>query len=50
LLARCGILAVLPLVQKAPKELKDKVARVLAAELSMSTKIDFYSKKYKAKE
>lgn len=47
---RFGILAIHPLVQKAPEELKGKVARVLAAKLSMAAKMDFYSKKYKAKE
>jgi nucleolar protein 56 len=47
---RFGILAIHPLVQKAPEELKGKVARILAAKLSMAAKMDFYSKKYKAKE
>jgi nucleolar protein 56 len=37
-----------PYVQKAPAKLRGKVARHLAAKLSMAAKIDFYSKEYKA--
>ncbi|MEM5794366.1 MAG: hypothetical protein QXS48_01005 [Candidatus Aenigmatarchaeota archaeon] len=43
-----GLLFQHPYVQKAPAKLKGKVARHLAAKLSMAVKIDFYSKEYKA--
>ena len=43
-----GLLFQHPYVQKAPAKLRGKVARHLAAKLSMAAKIDFYSKEYKA--
>ncbi len=47
---RFGVLAIHPLIQRAPEKLKGKVARVLAAKLSMAAKIDFYSKENKAEK
>ncbi|MCS7105775.1 MAG: C/D box methylation guide ribonucleoprotein complex aNOP56 subunit [Candidatus Aenigmarchaeota archaeon] len=43
-----GLLFQHPYVQKAPLKLRGKVARHLAAKLSMAVRIDFYSKEYKA--
>lgn len=43
-----GLLFQHPYVQKAPAKLKGKVARHLAAKLSMAIKIDFYSKENRA--
>lgn len=43
-----GLLFQHPYVQKSPSKLRGKVARHLAAKLSMAVKIDFYSKEYKA--
>lgn len=43
-----GILFSHPLIQNAPAEHKGKIARILAAKLSMAIKIDYYSKEYKA--
>jgi len=40
-----GIISTHPLVQNAPKELKGKVARLLASKLSIAAKLDNYSKK-----
>ena len=45
---RFGLLFKHPLIQNAPEKLKGKVARVLAAKLSLAAKMDYYSKKYKA--
>ena len=39
-----GILFTHPYVQKAPKELRGKVARNVAAKLSLAAKIDYFSK------
>jgi nucleolar protein 56 len=45
---RFGIIAIHPLVQNSPEKLKGRVARVLAAKLSVAAKIDYFSKEYKA--
>ncbi len=45
---RFGILYNHPLIQNAPEKHKGKIARVLAAKLSIAAKMDYYSKKYKA--
>ena len=45
-----GILFAHPLIQKAPKKHKGKVARALASKLSVAAKLDFYSKKYMGKQ
>jgi nucleolar protein 56 len=39
-----GILFFHPYIQKAPDELKGKVARMLAAKITMAARIDFFSK------
>jgi len=45
-----GILFSHQYIQNAPREHKGKIARTLAAKLSIAAKMDFYSKKYKADE
>jgi nucleolar protein 56 len=45
-----GLIFQHPYVQRAPLKLRGKVARHLAAKLSMAIKIDFYSKEYKAEK
>ena len=45
-----GILFSHPHVQQAPKERKGKVARLVAAKLSIAAKTDFFSKKDRGKE
>jgi nucleolar protein 56 len=45
---RFGIIFNHPLVQNAPEKLKGRMARVLASKLSIATKMDYYSKEYKA--
>ncbi len=45
-----GILFSHPLVQKAPKDKKGKVARLLSAKLSLAAKTDFFSKEDHGKE
>ena len=45
-----GLIYIHPLIQKAPKKHRGKVARALASKLSMAAKIDFYSKEDKSKE
>ena len=45
-----GILIMHSLVQKAPKDMKGKVTRALAAKLSIASRIDNYSKDDKGKE
>ena len=45
-----GILYAHPYVQKAPKEKKGKVARLVAAKLSLAARIDYFSKKDKSKD
>lgn len=42
-----GYIAIHPLVQNAPNELKGKIARLLASKLSIAVKMDFYSKTYR---
>jgi nucleolar protein 56 len=42
-----GIIFNHPLVQNAPFDKKGKAARILAAKISMATKIDYYSKEYR---
>jgi len=44
-----GILFSHPLIQQAPKPLKGKVARLIAAKLSLAAKMDFYSKRDQSK-
>jgi nucleolar protein 56 len=45
-----GVLYAHPYVQKAPKDKKGKVARLVAAKLSLAARIDFFSKKDRGKE
>jgi len=45
-----GIVIIHPLVQNAPLESKGKVARLVAAKMSIAAKMDFYSKVYKGDE
>jgi len=45
-----GILIMHPMVQKSPKELKGKVARAVAAKLSIAARIDHYSKEDRGKK
>jgi len=45
---RFGLLYNHPLVMNAPESHKGKIARVLAAKLSLAARIDYYSKEYKA--
>jgi len=45
-----GIVIIHPLVQNAPLESKGKVARLVAAKMSIAAKMDFYSKTYKGGE
>jgi nucleolar protein 56 len=42
-----GYLVMHALVQNSPPELKGKIARVLAAKISLAAKMDYYSKKYR---
>ncbi|MDI6798461.1 MAG: C/D box methylation guide ribonucleoprotein complex aNOP56 subunit [Candidatus Aenigmarchaeota archaeon] len=44
---RFGLLFSHPMVQNAPEKLKGRVARAIAAKLSIAAKIDYYSKEYK---
>ncbi|MEM5879279.1 MAG: hypothetical protein QXU74_02180 [Candidatus Aenigmatarchaeota archaeon] len=44
---RFGMIYNHPLVLNAPEKLKGKVARIVAAKLSIAAKLDFYSKEYK---
>ena len=45
-----GILFSHPLIQQAPKPLRGKVARLIAAKLSLAAKMDFYSKRDMSRE
>jgi len=45
-----GILFNHPMIQAAPESMKGKVARLVAAKLSMAAKIDFYSKEYRGEK
>lgn len=45
-----GALFAHPYVQKSPKELKGKVARLIAAKLSLAAKTDFFSKEDKGEQ
>ncbi len=45
-----GALFAHPYIQNAPKELKGKVARLIAAKLSLAAKIDFFSKEDRGEE
>lgn len=45
-----GILYAHPYVQKAPREKKGKVARLVAAKLSLAAKTDYFSKKDRSRE
>jgi nucleolar protein 56 len=45
-----GVLFSHPLIQQAPKPLRGKVARLIAAKLSLAAKMDFYSKRDQSKE
>lgn len=47
---RFGIIFNHPFVQRAPEQLKGRVARVLAAKLSIAIKIDYYSKEYRGEK
>jgi len=42
-----GVIFVHPLIQKSPREHQGKIARALAAKLSIASKLDYYSKEYK---
>jgi nucleolar protein 56 len=42
-----GFIATHPYVQNAPHDAKGKIARLLAAKLSIASKMDFFSKKYR---
>ncbi|MCS7123585.1 MAG: hypothetical protein RMJ17_03375 [Candidatus Aenigmarchaeota archaeon] len=46
-LPKHGVIFLHPLIQKAPKELRGKIARVLAIKISFASKIDFFSKEDK---
>ena len=43
-----GLIFIHPYIQRAPKKKRGKIARVLAAKLSMAAKLDCFSKKYEA--
>ncbi len=45
-----GVIFSHPLIQQAPKPLKGKIARLIAAKLSLAAKMDFYSKRDQSKE
>ncbi len=45
---RFGLIYNHPLIQNCPEKHRGKIARVLAAKLSLAAKIDYYSKEYKA--
>lgn len=45
-----GYIYLHPLIQKAPKKLRGKVARALASKLNMAVKIDYYSKENRVKQ
>ncbi|RLJ09588.1 MAG: hypothetical protein DRP15_03215 [Candidatus Aenigmatarchaeota archaeon] len=45
-----GILFSHPLVQKAPKKLKGKMARLVSAKISLAAKLDFFSKEDRSDE
>ena len=45
-----GILFAHPYIQQAPRELKGKVARVIASKLTLAAKTDFFSKRDRSKE
>lgn len=45
-----GIIFLHPLIQKSPKNVRGKIARVLASKISLAAKIDFFSKEDKRKE
>ena len=45
-----GYIYLHPLIQKAPKKLRGKIARALASKLNMAVKIDYYSKENRVKE
>jgi len=38
-----GVILIHPLVQNSPRELKGRMARLLAAKISLAAKIDFFS-------
>ncbi|HDH91479.1 MAG TPA: C/D box methylation guide ribonucleoprotein complex aNOP56 subunit [Candidatus Aenigmarchaeota archaeon] len=42
-----GLIFTHPLIQKAPKKHRGKIARAIASKLSMAVKIDYYSREYK---
>lgn len=45
-----GILFAHPYIQQAPKELRGKVARILASKISIAARMDFFSKEDKSKQ
>jgi nucleolar protein 56 len=45
-----GLIFIHPYIQKAPKKKRGKIARVLAAKLSMAAKLDCFSKKYEGEK
>jgi len=49
-LPKHGVIFLHPYIQKAPKELRGKIARILASKLSMAAKIDFFSGEDRRKE
>ena len=38
------------MIQNAPREKQGKIARLLAAKLSIAARVDYYSKEYKAEK
>ena len=45
-----GILFAHPYIQQAPKELRGKIARILASKISIAARMDFFSKEDKSKQ
>ncbi len=45
-----GILFAHPYIQQAPKELRGKVARILASKISIAARMDFFSREDKSKQ
>jgi nucleolar protein 56 len=45
-----GVIFAHPLIQQAPRELRGKVARVLASKLSLAAKIDYFSKQDRSRK
>jgi nucleolar protein 56 len=45
-----GYLFIHPLIQKAPKKLRGKIARALASKLAIAVRIDYYTKEDRSAE